>query len=59
MRESPVAIVCGYDRFSDLHLYAEQVASEIAASRVDRIIVTGGFTNRDSYHSEAPMSAGF
>jgi len=53
MRESPVAIVCGYDRFSDLHVYAEQVASEIAAARVDRVIVTGGFTNRDSYHSEA------
>ena len=53
MRESPVAIVCGYDRFSDLHLYAEQVASQIAAARVDRIIVTGGFTSRDSYHSEA------
>ncbi len=53
MRESLVAIVCGYDRFSDLHVYAEQVASEIAAVRVDRIIVTGGFTSRDSYHSEA------
>jgi hypothetical protein len=57
MRESPVAIVCGYDRFSDLHLYAEQVASEIAAARVDRIIVTGGFTSRDSYHSEAWLMA--
>lgn len=53
MRESPVAIVCGYDRFDDLHVYAEKVASEIAAARVDRIIVTGGFTSRDSYHSEA------
>lgn len=57
MRESPIAIVCGYDRFSDLHLYAEQVACEIAAARVDRIIVTGGFTNRDSYHSEAWVMA--
>lgn len=57
MRESPVAIVCGYDRFSDLDLYAEQVASEIAAARVDRIIVTGGFTSRDSYHSEAWVMA--
>ena len=57
MRESPVAIVCGYDRFSDLHLYAEQVASEIASARVDRIIVTGGFTSRDSYHSEAWVMA--
>ena len=53
MRESPVAIVCGYDRFSDLHVYAEEVACQIAAARVDRIIVTGGFTSRDSYHSEA------
>ena len=53
MRAGPVAIVCGYDRFSDLHLYAEQVAAEIAAARVDKIIVTGGFTSRDSYHSEA------
>lgn len=58
MRESPVAIVCGYDRFDDLHLYAEQVASEIASARVDRIIVTGGFTSRDSYHSEAWIMAG-
>src|SRR5438067_473253 len=57
MRESPVAIVCGYDRFSDLHVYAEQVASEIAAARVERIIVTGGFTSRDSYHSEAWVMA--
>jgi hypothetical protein len=57
MRESPVAIVCGYDRFDDLHLYAEQVASEIAAARVDRVIVTGGFTSRDSYHSEAWVMA--
>jgi hypothetical protein len=57
MRESPVAIVCGYDRFTDLHLYAEQVASEIAAARVDRIIVTGGFTSRDSFHSEAWIMA--
>ena len=57
MRESPVAIVCGYDRFCDLHVYAEQVASEIAAARVDRIIVTGGFTSRDSYHSEAWVMA--
>src|SRR5881394_3926393 len=57
MRESPVAIVCGYDRFSDLHLYAEQVASEIEAARIDRIIVTGGFTSRDSYHSEAWVMA--
>src|ERR1043166_3717269 len=57
MRESPVAIVCGYDRFDDLHLYAEQVASEIASARVDRIIVTGGFTSRDSYHSEAWVMA--
>jgi hypothetical protein len=57
MRESPVAIVCGYDRFDDLHLYAEKVASEIAAARVDRIVVTGGFTNRDSYHSEAWVMA--
>jgi hypothetical protein len=57
MRESPVAIVCGYDRFSDLHLYAEQVASEIASARVDRVIVTGGFTSRDSYHSEAWIMA--
>src|SRR6266702_4474103 len=57
MRESPVAIVCGYDRFSDLHVYAEQVASEIAAARVDRIIVTGGFTSPDSYHSEAWIMA--
>ena len=57
MRESPVAIVCGYDRFSDLHLYAEQVASEIEAARLDRIIVTGGFTSRDSHHSEAWVMA--
>lgn len=57
MRESPVAIVCGYDRFADLHLYAEQVASEIASARVDRVIVTGGFTSRDSYHSEAWVMA--
>jgi hypothetical protein len=57
MRESPVAIVCGYDRFDDLHVYAEHVASEIAAARVDRVIVTGGFTSRDSYHSEAWIMA--
>lgn len=58
MRESPVAIVCGYDRFADLHVYAERVASEIAAARVDRIIVTGGFTNPNTYHSEAWVMAG-
>ena len=57
MRERPIAIVCGYDRFSDLHVYAEQVASEIALARVDHIIVTGGFTSRDSYHSEAWIMA--
>lgn len=57
MRESSIAIVCGYDRFHDLHLYAEKVASEIAAARVERIIVTGGFTSRDSYHSEAWVMA--
>jgi hypothetical protein len=57
MSDSPVAIVCGYDRFSDLHLYAENVASQLAHERVERVIVTGGFTNRDSWHSEAWLMA--
>jgi hypothetical protein len=57
MSDSPVAIVCGYDRFSDLHLYAENVASGLVADGVERVIVTGGFTNRDSWHSEAWLMA--
>ena len=54
-----VGIVCGYDRFEDLHEYVEKVTELIAASPVDVVIFTGGFTSPDSWHSEAWLMAAF
>ena len=34
-----VAIICGYDRFSDLHQYAADVAAQLAGERVDAVVV--------------------
>lgn len=50
-----IGIVCGYDRFDDLHEYVEQVAELIA--EVDAVILTGGFTSPESWHSEAWLMA--
>jgi hypothetical protein len=57
MRECPVAIVCGYDRFSDLHVYADRVASHLKSSSIGTVVVTGGFTDRLSHLSEAAVIA--
>src|SRR5512141_2643897 len=50
-----IGIVCGYDRFDDLHAYVERVAELIRD--VDAVILTGGFTSPDSWHSEAWLMA--
>jgi hypothetical protein len=52
-----VGIVCGYDRFDDLHVYLERVAELIGAEAVDAVILTGGYTSPTSWHSEAWMMA--
>ena len=52
-----IGIVCGYDRFDDLHVYVERVAELIAAESVDAVILTGGFTSPESWHSEAWLMA--
>jgi len=52
-----VGVVCGYDRFEDLHEYVERVTELITASPVDVVIFTGGFTSPDSWHSEAWLMA--
>lgn len=50
-----VAIVCGYDRFSDLDRYAADVAAQLAGERVDAIVVSGGYTSPRSGVSEAAL----
>src|SRR5438045_8783057 len=50
-----IGIVCGYDRYADLHEYSERVAAELARDPFDAIIVTGGFTNPNSKQSEAEL----
>ena|SRR5438477_10798625 len=50
-----IGIVCGYDRYADLHEYSERVAAELARDPLDAIIVTGGFTNPHSKQSEAEL----
>ena len=55
MTMSSVGIVCGYDRFDDLHEYVERVAELIRD--VDAVILTGGFTSPESWHSEAWLMA--
>ncbi|MGZ4809390.1 MAG: YdcF family protein [Thermoanaerobaculia bacterium] len=52
-----IGIVCGYDRFEDLHLYVEHVVQLITADPVDAVILTGGFTSPSSWHSEAWLMA--
>lgn len=52
-----IGIVCGYDRFEDLHEYVERVAELITAEPVDAVVLTGGFTSPDSWHSEAWLMA--
>ncbi len=52
-----VAIICGYDRFSDLHQYAADVAAQLAGERVDAVVVSGGFTSPRSGVSEAALMA--
>ena len=52
-----IGIVCGYDRFEDLHEYVERVAELIAVTPVDAVVLTGGFTSPDSWHSEAWLMA--
>lgn len=52
-----IGIVCGYDRFEDLHLYVEHVAELISAAPVDAVILTGGYTSPSSWHSEAWLMA--
>jgi DUF218 domain-containing protein len=52
-----IGVVCGYDRFEDLHEYVERVTVLIAAAPVDVVIFTGGFTSPDSWHSEAWLMA--
>ena len=52
-----IGIVCGYDRFEDLHEYVERVAELIGIAPVDAVILTGGFTSPDSWHSEAWLMA--
>ena len=52
-----VGVVCGYDRFEDLHEYVERVAELIAIASLDVVILTGGFTSPDSWHSEAWLMA--
>jgi hypothetical protein len=48
-----VVVVCGYDRFADLDEYAARVAALLIGMAVDAVIVSGGFTNACSDHSEA------
>jgi len=50
-----IGIVCGYDRYTDLDQYTQRVADELALEPFDAIIVTGGFTNPESRHSEAQL----
>ena len=50
-----IGIVCGYDRYTDLDQYTQLVAHELAREPFDAIIVTGGFTNPESKHSEAQL----
>ena len=52
-----IGIVCGYDRFEDLHQYVERVAELITLTPVDAVVLTGGFTSPDSWHSEAWLMA--
>jgi len=50
-----IGIVCGYDRYADLDQYTSLVAGELAREPFDAIIVTGGFTDPKSRHSEAQL----
>ena len=50
-----IGIVCGYDRYTDLDQYTQRVADELAREPFDAIIVTGGFTDPKSKHSEAQL----
>lgn len=50
-----IGIVCGYDRYADLDQYTQRVADELAREPFDAIIVTGGFTDPLSRHSEAQL----
>ena len=50
-----IGIVCGYDRYADLDQYTSLVAGELAREPFDAIIVTGGFTDPQSRHSEAQL----
>lgn len=50
-----IGIVCGYDRYADLDAYTSLVAGELAREPFDAIILTGGFTNPQSHHSEAHL----
>lgn len=52
-----VGIVCGYDLNDDLDGYVRSIAPLIASERLDFLILSGGRTSPDSFHSEAWVMA--